>query len=178
MTEQPKAPPASDELKRSVSTVSTQTNERAQQKITEAERHAKEILDEAEIQCKPIQAEQSQIVEDMKAPYYTRSGVHYRSESVINDAKVPYDNQMMQIRSTAAKRAQEIIEQGKREASYIEESALDVDKSLIHSNPNAPRMVPNGTGVFIRNYVTPDYPTGNPMPLIATPKKLPATKSK
>lgn len=172
------ANPASDDLKRSVSTVSIQTNERAQQKINEAERRAKEILDQAEEACKPIKAEQLQVVDDLRQPIYVKSGVRYRSEAEINAAKAPYDNQMTQVRAVAAKRAQEVIQEGKLEASYIEESALDLDKSLIHANPNAPRMVPNGTGLFIRNYVTPDSPTGNPMPLIASPKKLPAAKSK
>ena len=95
-----------------------------QAKITEGDKAAQKILDEATARCKPIKQDEDRAVQEVSDNQQARMNNPDSAKEILSDVKNPFEEQIKNIMEPAKRRAQELKDAAKREADRIKQSAL------------------------------------------------------
>jgi tetratricopeptide (TPR) repeat protein len=112
----------------------------------------------------------------MQAKLAENAGVNpkYVSAQQTQAIKTQYDSDILMLRAEVEKERDSVKELYRAKQAAIEESAAGLHKAYESKNQSGKIMLsPLGTNLHVRSYQTSDEPSGNEVPVLGTPGRLP-----
>ncbi len=182
-------------LKKSVSSISAETNQAEQRVNAELDQKLAEINREAERKIASLKQDmQEQISANGSATYayrlrpyqynsekervytgnlYGQPRMIYNPEELNAPIRQDFDAKIQAVRDDADRRGAELKASYKEKLAAIEDQAVTLDRQYLSgSHSTNIKLTPMGTNTFVRTYESADEPSGRQVPVLASPKSL------
>jgi hypothetical protein len=174
----------SKELGHSVSTMSSQTNERENVLQAQCDQKVREIMQDADDQCARISKEMNERIAANGPVIYSfnafnRRYISYDPSSANQEIKAECIGRMEKLKQEARYKADALIRSFKEREAAWESSTTSLERTYAGGNKidSNPALVPHGTNVYTRQYQSSDEASGRPVPVRAAPaQSLSTTK--
>lgn len=127
------------DLKRSTETIQAQKIERTKLSLDQAEKRALEISDEAARHCADIKEAETSAIGNGRGPIFPFRAFRTATTTEIEEAKKPYEDEIVNVRTETRRKIKEILEEGQEAVNAIEQSAAHVHKGIHEFAPDKVR---------------------------------------
>jgi tetratricopeptide (TPR) repeat protein len=168
----------------SAAAISRETNERSERNSAECDAKVRTVMQDSERRVKTLEQEMNdRIAQNGSALYVTaitRGGRTSTDKSYDPEAdnkliRAEYAPKIEAIKAEARKHADEIIASYRQKSAALEDSAISIDKAYLKPGKDI-KLSPLRTDIYVRSYETGEEPSGDTVPVKASPAKaLPKT---
>jgi tetratricopeptide (TPR) repeat protein len=166
----------------SATSISKQTDERAQAAVAERDMKIKQIMAEGDERVKKVEKEMYEVIngfadsEFAPVPRYGQRPVNFQNqygqarETYSQRIRNQYQPQIDAIKEETRRRSDDVVSYYHQRAAAIEDAALSLDHAYVTPG-NKLKLNPLGTNTYVRMYETADEPSGSIVPVQAAPAK-------
>ncbi len=170
----------SDPLRHAIDRINGQADTGGKSLQTEGKTLAKRKADSHDLKIAKLREEEAARLDYMQNTVaYDCFGKPYHlfTETEIRLAKENYELKILEAQNNSASEVQSVLDQGLQKEKALNETAKSLVSQLgktTAANPGAVQLLPTGTNIYVRNYLSTRLPASDPQPreLLATQDKM------